>query len=239
MTNCQICNHEVSEKFCPNCGQAVELKRINGHYIIHEIEHILHFEKGIFYTIRELLLRPGASVKNFIKKDRTRLIKPIIFIIITSLIYTIAIQLLHIDDGLVVLSEEKSTAASVMMAWVKSHYGYANIIMAIFIALWIKVFFRKYDYNFYEIIILLCFLMGMGMLLLTIGNIFQKVTGSINASQVGGAITIFYVTWAIGQFFDQKKKMNYLKAFFAYLLGMITFFSAILAIGVLIEMIKQ
>ena len=126
-----------------------------------------------------------------------------------------------------------------MMAWVKSHYGYANIIMAIFIALWIKVFFRKYDYNFYEIIILLCFLMGMGMLLLTIGNIFQKVTGSINASQVGGAITIFYVTWAIGQFFDQKKKMNYLKAFFAYLLGMITFFSAILAIGVLIEMIKQ
>jgi len=35
--------------------------------------------------------------------------------------------------------------------------------MGIVIAMWSGLFFRKYGYNFYEILILLCFVMGMGI----------------------------------------------------------------------------
>lgn len=236
MTNCQSCNHEMSGKYCSNCGRSAQLIRINGHYIVHEIEHVLHFEKGILYTIKELLLRPGESVKNFISKDRSRLVKPIIFIIVTSLIYSIVNQFFHIEDGYISYNEANTSTTGVMLQWVKNHYGYGNIIMAIFIALFIKIFFKKYGYNFFEILILLCFVMGMAMLFFTV---FALIEGLINLkiSQVGGILAILYSSWAIGQFFDRKKFVNYPKAFGAYLLGMITFLIATIAIGNLIDVI--
>ena len=70
----------------------MHLKRIDGHYILHEIEHIFHFERGILYTVRELLIRSGKTVREFITDNRNRLVKPIIFIIITSLIYTLVVH---------------------------------------------------------------------------------------------------------------------------------------------------
>jgi hypothetical protein len=83
--NCKSCTTEVHSKFCPNCGQPTSLKRIDRHYIIHEIEHVLHLERGILYTIRELITNPGQNIRNYLAENRSRLVKPIIFIIITSL----------------------------------------------------------------------------------------------------------------------------------------------------------
>ena len=86
--NCKNCKKETSENFCSNCGQPTSLKRIDGHYIIHEIEHVLHFERGILYTVKELLINPGQTIRNYILENRSRLVKPVIFIIVASLIYT-------------------------------------------------------------------------------------------------------------------------------------------------------
>lgn len=234
--NCKNCSAEVSLNYCANCGEPVKLKRINGHYIIHEIEHVLHFEKGILYTIRELLLRPGKNISHFLSENRTRLVKPIIFIIVSSLLYTVASHFFHINDGYVRVEVEKTSAIAVISKWVKEHYGYSNIMMGIFIALWLKLFFRKYNYNFYEILILLCFLMGMGMLLLTFFAVFQGLT-HLDVMQTGGYVFIIYSTWAIGQFFDRGKALSYVKAFISYLLGMITFWSGAFIIGALIDFI--
>ncbi|RZJ27416.1 MAG: DUF3667 domain-containing protein, partial [Flavobacterium sp.] len=76
MTTCKNCTALVAENYCPKCGEPATLKRIDGHYIIHEIEHVLHFEKGILLTIRELLIRPGQNVREFISENRGRLVKP-------------------------------------------------------------------------------------------------------------------------------------------------------------------
>lgn len=149
MTNCKNCNSEVVGNYCSTCGQKLNVKRINGHYIIHEIEHVLHFERGILYTVRELLISPGENVRYFILENRSRLVKPIIFIIVTSLIYTLIIHFFHIEDGYVKFGEAKESTTGVIFKWIQDHYGYANIIMGIFIALWAKLFFRTYNYNFF------------------------------------------------------------------------------------------
>lgn len=154
--NCKNCNKEINSKFCPDCGQPASLKRIDRKYIIHEIEHVLHFERGILYTIRELTINPGRNIRKYLSENISRLVKPIIFIIIMSLIYTVLTHLFHVEDDYVKYQESKGAAPSTIsniVKWVQGHYGYANIMMGIFIALWLKLFFRKYDYNFYEILI--------------------------------------------------------------------------------------
>ncbi len=239
MTNCINCNHSITENFCSNCGHPAKLKRIDWHYILHEIQHVLHVEKGIFYTIKELVIRPGQSVRQFISENRNRLVKPIIFIIVTSLIYSIAAHFFHIEDGYIKMDDGeagKNSATITIFTWIQNHYGYANIIMGIFIAFWLKLFFKKYDYNIFEIVILLCFVMGVGMLIFSVFAIIEGLT-QIHLMQISGMIGVVYCSWAIGQFYDKKKVSNYLKALGAYVLGMITFCIAALLLGPLVDLI--
>jgi hypothetical protein len=236
MTTCKNCNNTVNGNYCPNCGEPVNLKRIDHHYILHEVEHVLHFEKGIFYTIKELLIRPGLTVRKFIVENRNRLVKPIIFIIITSLIYTIINHFFKIEEGYVAYNATKKTSTTIIFDWVKNHYGYSNIIMGIFIALWLKLFFKKYHYNFFEILILLCFIMGMGMLLFAIFALIQGLT-KVPMMQIAGILGMGYCWWAIGQFFDPRKVWSYLKALAGYILGMISFTLSIMLLGTLIDLI--
>lgn len=233
--NCKNCNSELHGEYCAACGQPKNLKRINGHYIVSEVSSILNFDKGILFTVRELLLRPGQSIQKFILEDRNRLVKPIVFIILCSLAYTLAQHLLHFEDGYVNYSFDQESTATGIFQWISQHYGYSNILMAVFIALWIKVFFRKYDYNFFEVLILLCFVMGMGMLLFATAGIVDSMV-DIKIIDKGFFIGILYMAWAIGQFFG-KKIWNYIKAFFAYMLGLITFSIVVMLIGSLIDLL--
>lgn len=236
MNHCKTCNIEINGNYCPNCRQASELKRIDRSYILSEIGSVLNFDKGIFYTIRELLLRPGTTIKDFITNDRNRLVKPLIFIIISSLIYTIFKEVLNFEDGYVKYSNDKKTTVTILMDWIKNNYGYANILMGLFIAFWTKLLFKKYKYNFYEILIVLCFVMGIGMLIYSVFGLLETIT-HLKLLQIGGIIGFIYTSWAIGSFFDKKTKMNYLKALFAYLLGMISFYVLVVFIGTLIDKI--
>ena len=233
---CKNCNAEVTQNYCPNCGQAAKVKRIDGRYIAHEIGHILNLERGILFTIKELLIRPGENVRTFMSENRSRLVRPIVFIIVTSLIYSLINHFFHIEDGYVSFDETKESTTGLILQWVQNHYGYANIIMGIFIAFWTKLLFRKYNYNYFEILILLCFAMGMGMLLYSVFAVFQGLT-NINLMQIAGIIGFIYSAWAIGQFFDKRKFSNYVKAFVSYFLGFLTFAVTAVLLGTIIDLI--
>jgi hypothetical protein len=236
--DCKNCNKEINSKFCPDCGQPTTLKRIDGHYIIHEIEHVLHFERGILYTIRELITNPGQNIRKYLTENRSRLVKPIIFIIITSLIYSITINIFNIEEEYVKFEGESANLSTPkkVFIWIQGHYGYANIIMGVFIAFWIKVFFKRYKFNFFEILIMLCFVMGVAMLIYSVFAMLEGLT-SLKISQIGGIMGILFCTWAIGQFFAKEKFFNYVKALFAYLLGMVTFTVLAFVLGLLIDLI--
>ena len=234
--NCKNCNAEIKQNYCPNCGQAAKIKRIDGQYIAYEIGQVLNFERGFLFTIKELLIRPGENVRTFISENRSRLVKPILFIIVTSLIYSLINHFFHIEEGYVNFEEIKQSATVYIFQRIRDYYGYANIIMGIFIAFWTKLFFRKYNYNFFEILILLCFIMGIGMLIYAIFALVQGLT-DIELMPIASIISVIYSAWAIGQFFDKSKFSNYVKAFFSYLLGFLTFSLTATLIGTLIDLI--
>ncbi len=236
MNICKNCNSKISGNFCSNCGQPSLLRRIDGRYIRDEIGHILHFDKGIFYTIKELFIRPGKNVREFLTDNRNRLVKPIFFIIVTSLIYTVINHYFGIEEQYIQQSGLENTTIGKIIKWMQEHYGYGNILMGIFIAFFIKLFFRKSKYNFYEILILLCFVMGIAMLIYSFFALLQGVF-NISLFQIGGLFAFTYTTFAIADFYDRTKVKNYFKAFAAYMIGMICSFVALIAIGLIIDLI--
>lgn len=56
---------------------------------------------------------------------------------------------------------------------------------------------------------------------------------------IGGMVGVGYYSWAIGHFFGKDKIFNYVKAFFAYILGMITFAFTAIFLGILIDFITK
>ena len=67
---CNECQTVLRGLYCSNCGRPSEVQRINSRYLISEIGQILNLEKGILFTIRELLIRPGHNIQQFIVADR-------------------------------------------------------------------------------------------------------------------------------------------------------------------------
>lgn len=240
MNICKKCKNEIQSDYCPYCGHPQEIKRINSRYITSEIGSVLNFQKGIFHTIKELLIRPGQNIRQFISEDRSRLVKPIMFILICSLTYTIFEQIFEFKNVYLDFHVESNDSDSVMrliFQWIGQNYGYSNILMSVFVAIWIKIFYRKYDYNFYEVLILLLFVSGMQMLMATFLGILESLT-KIPILSFGFYIVLAYAFWATAQFFDKRKILNYLKAPISYFLRSITFFLIALGIGLLIDLIK-
>lgn len=235
---CKNCTTEITQNFCPQCGQPAKLHRIDAHYIQHEIEHLLHFERGILYTLKELIIRPSQSIKYFIDDDRNRLVKPIIFVIITSLIYSFVNSVFHVEVGFIHFKEEKPTVIGAIFNWLESHYGYANLFFGIFIAAYAKLLFKKYEYNFFEILILMCYVLGVQMLIFSVFTVITVMT-KLELMIFAVIISLFYTVWVISHFFDKTKIQNYFKALFTYFAGMVTAAGLLLLIGILIEEIKR
>lgn len=218
-----------------------KLKRINGHYISHEIQHLLHFEKGFFFTVKELLLRPGKSIREYLFEDREKYVKPILFLILSSVIFDLVIHWLHLNMAFFnidTIERLKGKLRSKEIGdWTNSHIGYAQLIMAIFIAFWIKLFYRKFKFNIYEILILLSYVLGQALMMLGTFIILADIFKSENIATIGVAIYFSYIIWAIGQFFGEKNFINYIKSLLVYILGNATYLFVLVSIAYLLKFI--
>jgi Protein of unknown function (DUF3667) len=222
--NCINCTYPIKENYCPNCGIPTKIEKIDRNYALQEGINLFGFEKGFLFTIRELLLRPGQAVHDYLTKNRYKYTKPLAFLIASSAIYTFIAHYLKVESVYQdKLEKIKMNSGSVnLIHWIQDNYGYSNILSTIFIIYWIKLFFKKHQYNFYEIAVLLFFIMGEGMIIFALMPVNAKYFGSTIFEILINIFSFSYIGWAIGQFFGRKFS-NYVKAFFAYLFGYFSF----------------
>ncbi len=73
-STCLNCHSELSGKYCSNCGQSASTHRITlKHFLMHDLLHgIWHLEKGILFTIRQSLIRPGYMALDYVNGKRAR-----------------------------------------------------------------------------------------------------------------------------------------------------------------------
>ncbi|MCP9764139.1 zinc ribbon domain-containing protein [Lacihabitans soyangensis] len=241
---CHNCEAPFDTKFCPNCGNPAILKRIDKHYLQHEFLHLFHVEKGFLYTVKMLLSKPGESIQGFLKTNRNKLMKPVPFLIFASLIYTIIGGFFGTADEThnLVKIDKKSTELAYLptiLNWVQTHHGYANMTVSVFIAMLLKLFFKKHKYNYFEILTMMCFVLGINMLAMTLIAPFYSLPYPIIYRILFLVFVFGYTVWAIGRFFDKTKVLGYLKGAFAFIMGYIIYYAIILGIGLGLDMISK
>lgn len=95
---CLNCEFTVDNNFCPSCGQKTDTHRIVlKHFIFHDLLHgVWHLEKGIIFTLKETIIRPGQAALDYISGKR---IKYYNVFYLSLLVIAVNILLLHARDN--------------------------------------------------------------------------------------------------------------------------------------------
>jgi hypothetical protein len=210
-TNCLNCNEKIAGKFCSNCSQASSTHRFSlAHVFKHDFIHgIFHFDKGFFYTIKELFTRPGHSIREYVQGKRVKHFNYFATIILLLTISYFLKKWTKIDASAIFNDQSRVTG----LFKVLKDYSKVTVFLHIpVIALASYVFFKKSKQNYTEQLVLNLYLLCA---LLTISLIFPIcMIFSDNKDFIVGVnyfltiLTFFYIIIFYYQYFsvfDLKK----------------------------------
>lgn len=83
--NCLNCEKELVDKYCSGCGQEADTHRISfKNFIFHDVLHgTFHIERGMLFTAKQALMRPGQAALDYISGKRKRYYNVFYLILIT------------------------------------------------------------------------------------------------------------------------------------------------------------
>lgn len=92
---CKNCGHIVSDNYCSMCGQSTRVGRITFKNVLSQItESIFQINHGFLFTLKNLTLKPGESIKEYLNGKRVRFFKPMAFVLTLSTVYLLATKVL-------------------------------------------------------------------------------------------------------------------------------------------------
>lgn len=181
-TACKNCNHISIGNFCSNCGQPLNIHRIDAHYFLHDIPHsILHVDKGFPYTFLQLIVRPAKALKEYLEGKRVNFFRPMGYVVLMSALCSVLINWIK------KWALKKSLAIPGGNA---EHHSFFSQYPSLFIFVMIPVVsissylvFKKCHYNFWEHVLINTYLAAQLNVLLVLLQLFLLLnlfaTGSI------------------------------------------------------------
>ena len=175
-TGCSNCGRDIDvpgQKFCPDCGQPTPAHRIDWHFLGHELEHsVLHMDRGILYSLKNLMLRPGHFVRDYIEGRRANHVKPLLLIMMTAAIVVVLSKYLNdgdvmntamIADAARASGDQDSLRVAKIYAaigeWMNQHFAVSTLILIPLEALAFRLaFWRSGNLNYPEWLLITAFL---------------------------------------------------------------------------------
>lgn len=245
MTTCKNCSTEFSGNFCGNCGQSADTHPLNFHYLWHDIQHgIFHFDKGLFFTIKELFKRPGETIREFINGKRISHFKPVAMVFLLGSIYGLLYHYFDIatPSGLPTDVHDKSVVMSQQANnWLSSHYALATLFMLPFVSFASYLSFYKKGYNLVEHFILNCFITGqklvVSLALFPFVYMTNKTPAMVTFVGISFVVDFLLTVWTYNQFFNTQSRIkNFLKTLLSYIILLVFMVIAII-IGIILIVI--
>src|SRR5665647_3446888 len=79
---CPCCGQKSNGEFCMHCGEIIKHQRLSLRTLINSVPDVFFdVESGLFYSILNLLKRPGTVVRRYFAGDRSRNYKPLKFVL--------------------------------------------------------------------------------------------------------------------------------------------------------------
>jgi hypothetical protein len=198
VAQCKNCQHEVSLKFCPNCGQSADTPRITGKLMWREILRVyLILDKGLIFTVKSMLLHPGLTPLSYIEGKRIRFMKPLTFIAIGSALCKASVQK-YGDD---------------FSPYFDIHQVPGTLLSLIVVStILVKMGVKSKQYNFWEVITLQVFIHFVFIITVALSTLVIPTTILPSFLICLPPLYAMYNAVAYWEFFDLKTPDTMIKA---------------------------
>lgn len=245
--NCLNCNTKITGHFCFNCGQNSKTHKINLHYLWHDIQHgLLHFDRGILFTAKELFTRPGHSIREFLAGKRVNHFKPFSLVIILAGVYSLLSLFFHLNvlsnfyemKGSGAEFNEFKSQVDTLSEWLSQHYSVLALIQIPIFSLGTFLMFRRNGFNFIEHLVINSFIAAQKLILHVLTFPIYYWTNSTKFSrpfdQIIGLVGYVLAFFTIYQLF---KGVNASRIIWKSILSLIIPFFIYIALFVVLVMI--
>lgn len=168
---CKNCGQNFEGNFCNNCGQNSNVQKINLSYLVDEISNsVLQVNRGILFTIKELFIRPGHSIREFLEGKRKQHFKPLAFVLLVSTVYVLLTYFTgtktFLGDTITGISEAISSKGQELsksvkiLNWLANNYAYSTLLLLPIFSFASYLSFKKAKYNYFEHLILNFYITG-------------------------------------------------------------------------------
>jgi len=194
MNQCKNCGGDFDGNYCPNCGQRY-IDKFTWRYAFELFMDSIEFERGLLYNIKELFLRPGSSVKQYINGKTKPYLNAITFFIIGFTFYGITNWLVH-----------DVASTGIDNSYMNFLVGFVFILtFIIYIPIVLLVSARKY--SVLESCLISFLLFGEMSILFTLLTFPFKLLNVSWGLPIGMIISILYFIWFQISFY----KKNFIK----------------------------
>lgn len=226
---CKNCGFEFNGNFCNNCGQDAKVGKLDRHFILHELQHgILNVDSGIFFTLGKLLISPGKFLKNYIRGERGRHLKPLSFLIIISGFYAYASHYSKEANFINYKSPNHNIniAVSILNQWANEHYLIVLLATLPLTSLIYFLTFKFYRITYLEHLVINSYLSGVRIIarLALIPFLYFVNDRSIAGLEFAADLSIpaLFCVWAYTVYVGPGKTLSHFcRSLLAYLITVI------------------
>ncbi len=200
---CKNCEHVFQGHFCSNCGQKTNTKRLDFHYLYDELKYtFLHINSGLLYTAKQLLIRPGDMIREFVEGKRVKHYKPVLMVFVLGGVYGL---LMHYSGDLEFMKKisPKNVSSTVTLEtisnFVSKYFTLIQLISILPVSLCTWLAFKKWGYNFIENVIINSYTVAqsllIGIVLFPIKYFCTETVSYVVMNTIGSLLSYGYIIW--------------------------------------------
>ena len=250
---CKNCNSINVDKYCSNCGQKVHVERYTLKRFFSIILDAFNLEKGILYTFRMLLIKPGKTIHDYLNGRTKPYFNPLNYLLVAAGIYAVLVLWLNIFDTTIDATnellnmdsvEESEEVIAMQSRFMESFKSYINLIplmMIPFSSLISMLFFRSGKLFYGEHLIINSYLFAQGFYITLLVSPVVIIFPSIKAlfGVILALIIISYLAYSFSKIFRRSVLRSIAGSFMVYIAGMLLFYLAFLLILIIFVIILK
>lgn len=152
LITCKNCGHQYKGNYCNICRQSADTNRITWKEIVeHFLSVIIDVDKGFFYTVWELFLRPGKTICDYFQGKRIFHFNPLMFLILLGGIASVLFHLLNINLIIEKVNFDSMDKTTPILA--HKYFLVVGIIMLLYLTLTDFILYRHKKYTIPELFV--------------------------------------------------------------------------------------
>ncbi len=218
MVKCVNCGNESDGKYCPACGEKMKFVRLNVRTLFYDKLHdVTHWENTVLYTLKNLVLYPGLTVKNYINGAKKNIVKPFRYFLSVTSVHIILFRWLSIRFfNYYAVSSGEFTGDALnrekeIYSILNSKLNYFEFLFPLFFSIFFYLMYRKKSGVNYAESLTAAFYWTGTMMGLAIIAIFMSFI-DIRLWYAGSVIDGLYLLYATLQFTGSAKFSDFVRS---------------------------